>query len=506
MPGYGEKAGGMEKNALEPEWSGTGILLAGLIIAAFLGGNEGDSLTSTLRNQGIAVGFGLAGSVALDYQRGLRNLIRTDVVCLSALYFLTYVEFLFPQPEFDEIAATYDVMEASQLVLLGMGCLAITRHLGFRSKFREIPQLSGVAGLTPGQWLWLFWIASTLGYFHMLMAVQFNLFDMIEAMMRARFSQPWGRGKYGDWKALLYELSLFLYLIPPVYGILLAQRKKLPLFGFLLATVIAGLTLFYGFASGTRNVFATYVVGMMGAYLLVLPKLRIRNVAIAALLGGSLLYLATNHMLAFRQIGLANYLEFGSPKDAEEEEATFFVDANLLNIALVMDTIPSQFDFAGWDVPYSALIRPVPRALWPGKPEGLKVGVEEAAGVEGLTLSITFVGEAYMAAGALGVALAGAFFGGFCGVWNSLFRGRWDPFSQLVYAAGFFPAAISMRSLFAFSTAILPIFGLLAISAILRRTQGQRSVSKRKTHHIPTPGAGLEKKARIEGSNRQGKD
>jgi hypothetical protein len=196
-------------------------------------------------------------------------------------------------------------------------------------------------------------------------------------------------------------------------------------------------------------------------------------VVIAALLGGSLLYLATNHMLAFRQIGLANYLKYGSVEKEEESDPTFFIDANLLNMALVMDTVPSQHDFTGWDVPYSALIRPIPRALWPGKPEGLKVGIEEAAGVEGLTLSVTFVGEAYLGAGAWGVAMAGMFFGLLCGVWNSLFRGRWDPFSQLVYAAGFFPAAISMRSLFAFSTAILPIFGLLAISVILRRARSQ---------------------------------
>ncbi len=493
----------MDKNPLEPEWSGTLVLLGCLLIAWTLGGEAGETVTGTLRDQAIVVGLGLAGSVALDYRRGLRNLIRTDIVCLSALYFLTYVEFLFPQPEFDEIAAPFDVLGASQLVLLAMGCLALARHIGFRSKFRELPHLSGIAGLSPKQWLWLFWIASALGYFHMLMAVQFNIFDMVEAMMRARFSQPWGRGKYGDWKALLYELSLFIYLIPPVYGILLAQRNKLPTFAFLAATVIAAFTLFYGFSSGTRNVFATYVAGMIGAYLLVLPRLKIRHAVVASLLGGSLLYFSTNHMLAFRQIGLANYLEYGAPnQDEEEVDKTFFVDANLLNMSLVMDTMPSQFDFTGWDVPYSALIRPIPRALWPGKPEGLKVGVEEAAGMEGLTLSVTFVGEAYMSAGALGVALAGAFFGTLCGIWNSLFRGRWDPFSQLVYAAGFFPAAISMRSLFALSTAILPIFGLLAISAIVRRTQGNGT--SRKTPKHRSTGDPVKEKPGLEGQEIEG--
>ncbi len=471
-----------EKNVLRPEWSGTFVFLAGLLLAALLGQEERDSVTSTLHVQALAVGLGLAGSVALDFRRGLRNLIRTDLVCLSALYFLTYVEFLFPQPGFDEAAETYDVLGASRLVLIAMACMAISRHFSFRSMVHTMPP-SG-AGFTSKQWLWLLWIAAALGYLHMLLAVNFNIVEIIEQMMRPRFSQPWGRGKFGDWKALVYELSLFIYLIPPVYGILLAKRKQLPLAGFVAATLIALLTLFYGFSSGTRNVFATYVAGMIGAYLLVLPKLGLKQVLVAALLGGGLLYVSTKHMLAFRQIGLSHYLEHGI-ENSEEEDAAFFVDANLLNMALVMDAIPSRHDFTGWDIPYNALIRPIPRAIWSGKPEGLKVGIEEAAGVEGLTLSITFAGEAYMSAGVVGVVIAGIFFGTLCGFWNSLFRGRWDSFSRLVYAAGFFPAAISMRSLFSFSTAILPIFGLLAISAVLRRTQGQPAIQKRKRQRIP---------------------
>jgi hypothetical protein len=44
-----------------------------------------------------------------------------------------------------------------------------------------------------------------------------------------------------------------------------------------------------------------------------------------------------------------------------------------------------------------------------------------------------------------------------------------------------------MRSLFAFSTAILPIFGLLAISFLLRRSRGRPATQrlKRSTSQIP---------------------
>lgn len=99
--------------------------------------------------------------------------------------------------------------------------------------------------------------------------------------------------------------------------------------------------------------------------------------------------------------------------------------------------------------------------------------------MEGLTIAVTFTGEAFMAGGTLGVLAAGLFFGVLCGLWNSAFRGRWSAFSQLVYAAGFFPAAISMRSLMAFTTAVLPVFGLLALAWLLRTYLGESRTRKR---------------------------
>ncbi len=456
------------------------MILGCLLVAWVLGDAKDGKITTVLQFQAIVVGIGLAVSAALDYQRGLRNLVRCDLVCLGSLFFLTYVEFLFPQPGFDLQASGYDLAGSSRMVLLGIGGIALGRHARFR--FATGGGAGQGTGKPPGlainHWLWLLWVAAGFGYLSMLLAVNFNVVEMVEAMMGPRFSQPWSRGKLGDWKALIFELSMFIFIIPPVYGVLLAKRKQVPTVGFAVATFIALFTLFYGFSSGTRNVFATYLAGMIGAYLLVLPKLRLKQVVVAGLIGGGLLYSSTNHMLAFRQIGLSTYLKYGAANTIyEDEDSSFFVDANLLNMAILMDAIPAKYDYTGLDVPYNALIRPIPRAIWPGKPEGLKVGIEEAAGVEGMTLAVTFAGESYMAAGWIGVLLGGLFFGVLCGFWNSRFRGRWSTFSQVVYAAGFVPAAISMRSLLSLTTAILPIFGLLFVAYFLKRNAGETSPS-----------------------------
>ncbi|MDB4265238.1 oligosaccharide repeat unit polymerase [bacterium] len=479
--------GRAEANQLTPSWPGTLVLLGCLLAASLFDVDEAEGVTATLKLQAIIVGLGLALSAAFDFQKGLRNLVRVDVVSLTALYFLSYVEFLFPQPHFDAVSSGYDVMKASQMVLLGMGSLAVARHLNLR-KSEFLPATARGQqrmSLTVKQWLALLWIFAILGYAHMLIAVKFDVTKMVEAMMAPRFSQPWQRGRLGGWGSLLTELALFFYVIPPIYGILFAKRKSMRPLAFAGATGVVLFTLFYGYSSGTRNIFAAFIAGGFGAYLLVQPKLKIEQLIVVGVLGGSLLYLATNQMLHFRQIGLSRYLEHGAKGTVYEEykngeEASFFVDANLLNMGLMMSTVPSRHEYTGWDLPYNALIRPVPRAIWSGKPEGLKLSIEDAAGMAGLTLAVTFVGEAYLSGGAFGVVLAGLFFGSIFGLWNSAFRGRWSPFSQLVYVAGFYPAAISMRSLMSFTTAVLPIIGLIVISTVLAKNKTvAKSVSRK---------------------------
>jgi hypothetical protein len=68
-----------------------------------------------------------------------------------------------------------------------------------------------------------------------------------------------------------------------------------------------------------------------------------------------------------------------------------------------MDAMPQKHPFLGFEVIYNAVIKPIPRAVFPGKPEGLSVSIEEIVGAEGWTVAVTYVGESYMAAGWFGV-------------------------------------------------------------------------------------------------------
>src|SRR5262249_44789707 len=159
-------------------------------------------------------------------------------------------------------------------------------------------------------------------------------------------------------------------------------------------------TFYYAFSSGTRNILGTYVISMFGAYALSRPELKLKRLLILGIpVAGMLLY-ASTLMLEFRSAG--GVLAIGS-QDRHYE--TLYIDHNIVNLSNLTNVFPDIVDFLGLEIPYQTLIRPIPRALWPGKPEGLSTGIEEALlGVTdgGYTLSCTFVGEAYTAFGFLG--------------------------------------------------------------------------------------------------------
>jgi uncharacterized membrane protein YidH (DUF202 family) len=174
---------------------------------------------------------------------------------------------------------------------------------------------------------------------------------------------------------------------------------------------------------------------------------------------GLLLLASAYYMLDFRQIGLGRYLDRGAPFVKDEGE-TLFIDDGLVNISRLTGVFPDRHDFLGLEIPYHALIHPIPRAIWPGKPEGLTVSIEEALGARQTTLAATFVGEAYMSGGYLGVILASLLFGAAAARWNKVEQAARTNFDIALYASGFFAIALSMRSLLWLSVAILPTLAL----------------------------------------------
>jgi hypothetical protein len=388
---------------------------------------------------------------------------------LLALYYLTLYEFLFPQPFFNEAVRYPDAAyHAIWAVILGMTGMIIGRHLIQRGRQ---PFEAVMTRPTPPRLLVvLFWASFFLGYLHMLLGVDFDPIKMVDFMTRERFVQPWGRGKFGDWKALINELSLLLYFIPPLTALIVARCERYS--SAVLVTTLAGFawTLFYGFTSGTRNLFGAYLVTFMIAFAFASPPERRRQVVLVCAACAAAFALATSAMLQMRTVGFQRWWRGEFEAYANRQSTAVFVDDNLLAIAKIAAFFPQQRGYLGWEIPYLAAVRPIPRAIWKGKPEGLSVSVEEDVfQMRGLTISSTFVGEGYMSGGYIGVTIFGIVLGALAGLWNRMASPRNAELGILIYASGFFAVVITMRSIMTLTTALLtPAAGIVAGTLLLK--------------------------------------
>jgi oligosaccharide repeat unit polymerase len=434
------------------------IVLFGLAVTYFVlpPGDAEDIFTTAA----VGVGLSLAISTLVEGSSGVRSLIRVDVLMLWVLYSLTLLEFLFPQLDINEVVSADAATSGTAAVLLGFAGLAVGRNLPPRGSGQSISMITP----RPRDIFYLFLIAAFLGYLHMLLAVNFDLLEMLRQMSLPRFSQAWSRERYGgDLFSLLVELGALIYLVPPTAGLIYAHSQDYSSAQKWIVTAILGLTFYYGVTTGTRNILAIYVFTFFGAYYLNKDYLKWSQVMIQGSLVALVLLVVTAYMLAYRNVGLS---QFSLSDDAP---ATLYIDHNMVVISKLTIVFPSQYDYLGLELLYQALIHPIPRALWSGKPEGLSVTVESIMQTTQATVASAFVGEAYMSGGMIGVLLAGVGFGAAAEMWNRVGRNVHSPFSQLLYASGFFCAAISMRSILWTTVTMLPTLALWLYGKLLIR-------------------------------------
>jgi oligosaccharide repeat unit polymerase len=427
----------------------TAMMLCGLALTSII--LPSDSAVNVFQLAAFIVGASLALATTIEGTVGISNLLRTDLLIIWVLYWLTLFEFLFPQPGVDDLLTAEAAVAGTHAVLVGFAGLVVGRHISFGRRGAKHP-IPVERGRQPNVFV-LFLVVSIIGYLHMLVAVNFDPTEMLRQMALPRFSQSWARGQFGDAYSLLYELGLLIQTIPPIAACIYARPRDYNLLQKTIVSVILITTLYYGVSSGTRSVIAGYAITFVSAYFLMKPDMKTSR---KLLLGGTiavLCFITTVYMVEFRDRGLSNYT-FSEERHYE----TLFVDLNIVNISRLTLLFPNSYDFLGFEIPFNALIRPIPRAWWPGKPEGLSTGIEEALGVRGMTLSATIVGEAYMAGGLFAVFLSGLLFGAGAAMWNGVARDVNS--SRLLYASGLVCAAMSMRSMLQMVPLMLPTAAL----------------------------------------------
>ncbi len=457
-----------------PSAAGTMIIWVGVLLAWSFSPN-GIGAAGVAQIAAQIVMSALVLSFILEFLRSPKNLLRLDVLMLLALFGLTLLEFFFDQRRINQML-TKDAMIASvNAVLLGIISLSIGRHVPFPSQPPR--QLE----LKPRTVFRILVVCFFLGISYMLLSVNLNPIRLVSEMTGARFTQSWTRARLGGFGDLLHEVQLLLYLVPAIAGIIQARHQRYKASHRRIALLFLGFVLFYGLTSGTRNVFFVFVITYVVAYFLGSPKISRARFARMGLIAALVLMLTSQLVLEFRNVGFQRY--FSSILSGEEARQTnlsevFFIDYNLLTLGRVVEYFSRTEAYLGWEVPIWAISKPIPRVLWRGKPEGLSVAIEDVRserGAKAATWAATYLGEAYMAAGNFGIVVASLFFGIWSAWWNTRLRSDNDEFVVLLYAAGVFAALISMRSLFWFTTALLPLIALYVMFAVSTR---RRKVSR----------------------------
>lgn len=440
------------------------VLLLGMITTYSLAISE-NGVNAIFSTAAVGLLASLAFSFLIDSKGKLVRLIRVDLFMLIALYGLTFFEFLFEQPSSVSSITVASAQAALLATFAGFAGIALGRHLvPIR---HDLPHPSTL-GFSPKIIFQLLLFCTALGYFYMLLSVGFNPVEMVEQMLRPRFSQPWSRGRLGGPSALLSELSMLKAAIPALCALTLAQRRRFSRGKVAFALFIGVFVLFDGYSSGTRNVFLLYFVTFLAAYFLFAPRMNSAKMLVIGVTCAIVAFGAMTSMLATRgnlQAGVV-VVQTGEP---------VFVDMNLLNIAGLTDVFPARQDYLGLEIPYNMLIRPIPRALWPGKPEGLSVGIEEALGVgDYMTLSATFVGEFWMAGGLWAVGLGSLLLGAIAAFWNRYGARADSQLKLMTYLVGLAPAGLCMRSFLSVAPFLLPVLALLVFEKWTKKRKARQ--------------------------------
>jgi hypothetical protein len=154
-------------------------------------------------------------------------------------------------------------------------------------------------------------------------------------------------------------------------------------------------------------------------------------------------------ILDYRGVGLREALA-ESRRIGDEDpdaEALVRVDDNLLRLAQVTAVIPKEHPYATWRYFLWVAVRPVPRVLWPAKPTDPGFDLAQHLGMRGVSLSMSVVGELFMAGGFFMVLFGGWLYGRVAGVLCWFFRRDRPPGYLIVYCAGLFALFVGVRSM-----------------------------------------------------------
>jgi oligosaccharide repeat unit polymerase len=283
-----------------------------------------------------------------------------------------------------------------------------------------------------------------LGMLRFAVPCNFNVIEMISYLGENRWAAPWQRGQLGGWDAFLDHIQYFGYLIP-IVTVIIARRTSWVNTRTVLSCLMSLTMVVFIAQSGSRRVVGVIFGMAFILWVLTEQRLRIKHTLIAAISLVAIL-VAMQLMLEYRTLGFTQLFE-GEQKEQVFQRGYLHVDDNFYRFCQIIQFIPESYPYVYHKYIIWVLVRPIPRVFWPDKPVDPGFDLPTALGVEGISFSSTVIGELYMSAGLLGIALGGLLYGILASMANQLLTQRKTFGAVVIYSVMMMALFSGMRSM-----------------------------------------------------------
>jgi oligosaccharide repeat unit polymerase len=371
----------------------------------------------------------------------------------------------------DLIQGAYELTDASpeglRSALLGVGVSGTAMWIGVMRKPWRLPRgLVEVASrpLDVRTLRRLIQVCLVLGMMNYAYAVSFNLPEMFDYIGENRWAAPWGRGQLGGWGSFIDQMPYFGYVIPSLTALLIVKRGLFKL-DSLMAVAASGLMLLFLSQGGGRRIIGVTVGAALIVWVQAQPGMPIKKLLVSLVMLTVTLW-AMQFMLNIRTAGYQSFVEDGSQYDY------LHIDDNFLRLSQTMEFVPDKVDYVYEKQVVFALIRPIPRVFWPGKPVDPGFDLPALLGLQGVSLSNSIIGEWYISYGWFSLIFGGWLHGRLASWANQLRDFGRTVQNPVVYALAIMILVSGMRSMQDLVIMSYAMFAWWGVNNMMKREQG----------------------------------
>lgn len=308
------------------------------------------------------------------------------------------------------------------------------------------------------------WICFSLGMLYYFYASDFDPVVMVNGLLVDQFSAPWAQSQIGGWDSFIINTLYFGYILPCLV-VLLAQKKSWANPSVLIAILLTSIVIVFSAQSGSRRMVGLMLGAAFVCWVLLQPRFKPRLLIITSVIVGLLLGLF-QIMLTYRGVGFEQLVEGQSVR---ERYGFLHVDDNFLRLAQVTELFPDVHPYVDFQPVIQALVRPVPRVFWSGKPVDQGYDLTELVGEKNVSLTQSIIGELYACKGFLAVFLGGLFFGRLGTLFNNVYNQDGGSGRAAIYGIGLLAIIATLRSMSEIFVYFYVLFGWIAIVKLMRK-------------------------------------